>query len=92
MKKILVSTVALMFGTGLALAQEAPAFADVDTDGNGTISFTELLVAFPDVTEDQFATLDADGSGELDETEFQTHLDELAATGAGAPAADPLPQ
>lgn len=49
----------------------------IDTDGDGTVSYTELLISVPDLTETQFSSLDVDQSGALDEDEY------TAATGAG---------
>lgn len=56
----------------------APAFAlmvsDVDTDGDGLISFTEMTVKYPDLTEDVFGEIDASADGFVDETELAAAL------------------
>ncbi|MBO6604863.1 MULTISPECIES: hypothetical protein [Paracoccaceae] len=44
--------------------------SSLDTDGDGLVSYTELLMAMPDMTETDFATLDADESGALDADEL----------------------
>jgi hypothetical protein len=44
---------------GLAHAQVAVE----DTDGNGSYSMEELMVAYPDLTADVFAEVDADSDG-----------------------------
>lgn len=63
MKKLVLTLGALSI---LAAAQAATAMTEVeDTDGNGTYSYEELLVAFPGLTEESFADADADGNGEL---------------------------
>lgn len=40
--------------------------ADVDTDGNGTFSFSELQAAYPDLTEEGFTAIDTNADGEAD--------------------------
>lgn len=55
-----------------------PVFAQtelVDTDGNGSYSYTEVMEAHPDVSEDDFAEMDANGDGEVDEDELQAAKD-----------------
>lgn len=64
---------ALALAASLAKAE----MSDLDTDGDGTVSYTELLLAVPELTETDFAALDADQSGALDAAEYE------AATGAG---------
>lgn len=71
MKKILITAAALtIFAAAPALAA-APAFTEVDANGNGTISFEELAVVMPDTSQAQFASADMDGSGELSEDEYK---------------------
>jgi len=48
-----------------AHAQAPLRFADVDTDGNGELSFLELQAVWRDISESEFAQADLDGSGEL---------------------------
>jgi Ca2+-binding EF-hand superfamily protein len=66
MKKFLLAIAALGFA-GAAVAQEV-----ADADGNGTFSMEELMVTYPNLTEEVFATVDANGDGAVD-------ADELAA-------------
>ena len=56
--------------------------ADVDTDGNGTFSFVELQVAYPDLTEETFAAIDtnADGEADMDEVTAAEEAGLLPAT------------
>ncbi|WP_286131261.1 hypothetical protein [Loktanella sp. 5RATIMAR09] len=57
----------------------APAFAltvsDVDTDGNSLISFTEMAVMYPDLTEEAFGAVDTSGDTFVDETELAAALE-----------------
>jgi hypothetical protein len=56
---------------GLAHAQVAVE----DTDGNGSYSMEELMVAYPDLTEDVFAEVDADGDGAVSMEELTAAQD-----------------
>lgn len=56
-----------LVGTGHAMGQAET----LDTDGDGVVSYTEALVAMPEMTEAEFQALDANGDGTLD-------LDEIA--------------
>lgn len=68
-----VAAGAVIFAASLANAE----MTDLDTDGDGVVSYTELLLAVPELTETDFAALDIDQSGGLDEGEY------TAATDAG---------
>jgi hypothetical protein len=57
-----------LVGASHAMGQAAA----LDGDADGMISYAELLVAMPDMTEAEFQALDADGDGML-------NADELAA-------------
>ena len=61
-------------GAVVAAMFAAPAFAlvvsDVDTDGDNLISFAEMTVKYPDLTEDAFGTIDTSGDSFVDETEL----------------------
>ncbi|MCE0507266.1 MULTISPECIES: hypothetical protein [unclassified Roseivivax] len=58
----------------------APAFAltvsDVDTDGDSLVSFTEMAVAYPDLTEALFAEIDTSDDSLVDEAELAAALDQ----------------
>jgi hypothetical protein len=63
------SLAALIFGVvgaGHAMGQAEA----LDTDGDGMVSYTELLMAMPDMTEEAFAALDTDGDGLLSAEEL----------------------
>jgi hypothetical protein len=67
-----MKNVVLTLGTMFALTAGA-ALAQVtveDTDGNGSYSMEELMVAYPDLTEDLFGEIDADGDGEVSPEEL----------------------
>lgn len=66
MKKILITTTALFTLSGAAFA----AVADVDTDGDGVASFTELLAVYPTLTEEGFSAIDENGDGVVDDAEM----------------------
>ena len=63
------------FLTGIAAAlaltgTQALAATGMDADGDGLVTFDELLVAMPTLTEETFTTLDANGDGMLDAEEI----------------------
>ncbi|WP_254696965.1 hypothetical protein [Octadecabacter sp. SW4] len=57
----------------------APAFAltvsDVDTDGDSLISFTEMAVMYPELTEEAFGAVDTSGDTLVDEAELAAALE-----------------
>ena len=57
----------------------APAFAitvaDVDTDGDNLMSFTEMTVKYPDMTEEAFGAIDTSADSFVDEAELAAALD-----------------
>jgi len=65
MKQVLIATSAIVMATA-----SFAALADLDTDGDGVASFTEMLAAYPTITEDGFAAVDTNGDGVVDETEM----------------------
>jgi len=71
MKTILLSSLVVLGLSGAAFAQAATDFASVDTDANGSVSFAEAVVAWPDLTQDAFNAADVDGNGELSLEEYE---------------------
>ena len=66
MKTALIAlTTATVLGT-VAFA----AVADLDSDGDGVVSFTEMLAVYPTLTEEGFGTVDTNGDGVVDEEEL----------------------
>lgn len=72
MRKIALSLAVLGLTATAALAQTPTSFADVDTDANGELSFAELVLIWPDLTQDEFDTADRDVSGGLTADELNT--------------------
>lgn len=66
-------------GTMIAALIAAPAFAltvsDVDTDGDSLISFTEMAVMYPDLTEEAFGEVDTSDDSMVDEPELAAALE-----------------
>lgn len=56
----------LVGGASLAMGQAEA----IDTDGDGMVSYTELLVLMPAMTEAEFQALDADADGMLSTDEI----------------------
>jgi hypothetical protein len=54
-------------GAGHAMGQAN----DLDADGDGLISYSELLVLMPDLTDAEFAALDGNADGGLDAAEME---------------------
>lgn len=70
MNKRMKLILAALLGLG-ATAAAAETMVE-DTNGDGVYSMEELVVAYPDLTEDVFGTIDGNGDGAID-------ADELAA-------------
>ncbi|WP_425090673.1 EF-hand domain-containing protein [Tropicimonas sp. S265A] len=65
---ILAVTAATLATSAFAMGNKA----ELDTDGDGMLSFAELLVAFPALSEATYTAMDANSDGAID-------ADELAA-------------
>ena len=61
------SALALAMLAGMAVAQDV---ATLDTNADGAVSFPELIVAYPDLTEEGFSAMDSNGDGLLDAEEL----------------------
>ncbi|WP_052732122.1 hypothetical protein [Devosia geojensis] len=88
MKKLVLSLAAVGLLTGAAFAQ-ATTFADLDADANGELSFEEITVAWPQLTQEEFDAADTDGSGGLSAEEVA--IMQQGAAAAPAPAAPAAP-
>ncbi len=56
----------LLGGASLAMGQAEA----IDADGDGMVSYSEMLVVMPALTEDEFMALDADADGLLSADEI----------------------
>lgn len=65
MRKIALGLVAATLLAAPALAQTPLTFADVDANADGRLSYEELLLVWPDLTEEEFAAADVEGAGGL---------------------------
>lgn len=72
MHKIALGLAALGLSVTAAFAQAPTSFADVDTDGNGELSFAELQAVWADLTQQEFDGADADMSGGLSPDELNS--------------------
>ena len=69
MSKPILGTVlagAFALAGSMALAD----MAELDTDGDGLMSFEEMIAAVPTVSEETFTTLDSNADGTLDPEEY----------------------
>ena len=72
MHKIALSFAILGLSASAAFAQTPTSFVDVDADANGELSFVELTVAWPDLTQSEFDVADVDLSGGLTADELNS--------------------
>lgn len=90
MQKIALSLAVLGLSATAAFAQTPTSFADVDADANGELSFVELQVAWPDLTQAEFDTADIDKTGGLTPDELNSlQPSALPATPSGDAGATP---
>lgn len=73
-RKLIVTAALAMALTGCSKNDEQ-AFSKVDYNKDGKIIFEELIVAFPDLTVEEFLAADADHNGGLDEKEYTRFRD-----------------
>lgn len=67
-----VSIVALLASFIASSAVALP--ANIDTDGNGLASLSELQVMYPEVTDDLFQEIDLDHDGYVNDEEMVTAI------------------
>jgi hypothetical protein len=72
MHKLALSLAVLGLSATAAFAQTPTSFADVDTDANGELSFAELQLVWPDLSQGEFDGADADTSRGLSPDELNT--------------------
>ena len=66
MKLFNIATLAALVAASAAVAQTMVE----DTDGDGVYSMEELMVVYPDLTEDGFAAVDTNADGAVDAEEL----------------------
>lgn len=50
----------------------AAGVAELDTNGDGLLSVTEVQAVYPDVTAEQYSAMDLNADGALDDAELQS--------------------
>lgn len=90
MRKLALGLIAASLLSTSAFAQTALTFADVDTDGDGRLSYEELVVVWPDLTQEDFANADVEGVGSVTPEQLGA-LQPAAVPAAPAPDAVPTP-
>ncbi|MBM7067335.1 EF-hand domain-containing protein [Actibacterium sp. 188UL27-1] len=59
-----------ILSASILTALAVSAATEMDTDGDGMFSLTELQVAYPDLTAETYASLDANADGMVDPEEL----------------------
>jgi len=67
MKKIVIQAATVLALTATAISAQS----EIDTDGDGLLSYNELLAAHPDMTEENFVAIDTNADGAVDADEMQ---------------------
>ena len=63
-------TLALALGVTLVAPAAFADLSELDTNGDGMITFDEMLAAVPTVTEENFLAIDTNGDGTVDADEY----------------------
>lgn len=71
MKKLLISAATVTLLAAAPAMAAAPDFSTTDSDGNGSVSYEELIAVMPAVTQEQFTSVDTDQNGELSQEEYE---------------------
>ena len=73
MKKIALQTATVFALTVSATATYAQ--SEIDTDGDGLLSYNELLAAYPAMTEENLTAIDTNSDGAIDADEMKVAND-----------------
>lgn len=63
--------IAAILATAPALAQ----MAEIDADGDGLVTYEEMVAVYPDTTPEAFAQVDTSADGAVDEAELTAAVD-----------------
>jgi len=74
MKKLIIAATAIGLSSAAFAQASAPTFAQVDADGSGGVTLTELQAVWPELTAEAVATADANADGQLDQAEFDAWI------------------
>jgi Ca2+-binding EF-hand superfamily protein len=70
MKNVLIAAIAT-----LGLATAAVAFEEgVDADGDGVLNASEMVAAYPTITNEVYSAIDTDGDGNISEEELEAAI------------------
>jgi len=72
MHKLVLGLAATAFLAVPAMAQTPLTFADVDSNGDGRLSYEELQVVWPDLTPEEFSAADIESAGSLTPDQLNT--------------------
>ena len=67
MKNIVLKTAMMIALSATALSAQA----EVDVDGDGVLSYNEMLAAYPAMTEESFIAMDTNADGAVDADELK---------------------
>lgn len=67
MKKILLQTATVIALSATAVSAQS----EIDADGDGLLSYNELLAAYPAMTEENFTAIDTNSDGAVDADEMK---------------------
>lgn len=67
MKKIVIQAATVIALTATALSAQS----EIDADGDGVLSYNELLAAHPSMTEENFIAIDTNSDGAVDADEMK---------------------
>jgi hypothetical protein len=83
MKKFAIAAL-VMTGLSLPAFAQSATFEDLDADGSGELSYEEIIVIWPQMTQEDFAAADLDASSGLS-------AEEVGALQAGAATTTTMP-
>lgn len=67
MKKIVIQAATILALTATAISAQS----EIDTDGDGLLSYNELLAAHPEMSEENFVAIDTNADGAVDADELK---------------------